>query len=56
MHSEDWGPGIKTPQGQLLLSMLCFVGTDVCLDTVWDRDPGRGSAIAVFFNLSGGHC
>jgi hypothetical protein len=27
-HSEDWGPGIGTPQGQLLLSMSSPTGTD----------------------------
>jgi hypothetical protein len=47
MCSEDWGLGIRTPQGQLLLSMLYFVGTNECLDTIWDRDP-------VTFNLGGG--
>jgi hypothetical protein len=56
MHSEDRGPGIRTPQEQLLLSMLYFVGTDVSLDTGWDQDPCRGPAIDVFFKLSGGRC
>jgi hypothetical protein len=36
MRSEDRVPGIRTPQGQLLLFVLYFVGTDVCLDTGWD--------------------
>jgi hypothetical protein len=48
MRSKDRGPGIRTPQEQLLLSMLYFVGTDEYLDTGWDRDP-------VFFNIGGGH-
>jgi hypothetical protein len=56
MHSEDQGLGIRTPQGQLLLYMLCFAGTDVSLDTGWDRDPRRGPTINVHFNLSHGHC
>jgi hypothetical protein len=56
MHSEDRGPGIRTPQEQLLLSMLYFVGTDVSLDIGWDQDPCRGPAIDVFFKLSGGRC
>jgi hypothetical protein len=56
MRSEDRGPGIRIPQGQLLLSMLCFVGTDVSQDTGWDRDPRRGPIIDVSFNLGGGHC
>jgi hypothetical protein len=56
MRSEDQGPRIRTPQGQLLLSMLCFAGTDVCLDTRWDRDPRTGPIIDVFINLCGGCC
>jgi hypothetical protein len=57
MHSEDRGLRIRTPPGQLLLSMLYFAGTDVCLDTGWDRmlaAPSRGPTIDVFFKLGGG--
>jgi hypothetical protein len=39
MRSEDQGLGIRTPQGQLLISKLCFARTDVCLDIGWARDP-----------------
>jgi hypothetical protein len=58
MCSEDRGPRIGTPQGQLLLYMLYFAGIDVCLDTEWDRDTLRGAFIDVFFSvfiLGGGH-
>jgi hypothetical protein len=37
-HSKNWGPGIGSPWGQLLLSMSTPVGTDACLN----RDPSRG--------------
>jgi hypothetical protein len=56
MHSEDRGLRIQTPQGQLLLFMLCFAGTDVCLDTGCDRDPHRVAVIYVLFNLGDGRC
>jgi hypothetical protein len=49
MRSKDRGPGIRTPQGQLLLSMLYFAGIDEYLGIGWDPDP-------VVFNLSGGCC
>jgi hypothetical protein len=47
MRSKDRGPGIRSPQGQLMISMLYFPGTDEYLDTGWDRDP-------IVFNLGGG--
>jgi hypothetical protein len=42
MRSRDRQPRVRAPQGELLLSMLCFVG---CLDTGWDLDPSSSNSV-----------